>query len=90
MINYLILVTGRVQGVGFRYMTWRLADELGLVGQVENLADGRVKITVPGPAKTVKHFLKEVAAGPSPAAVVTKVQVKEQALEKRDSFVIAN
>ena len=32
MINYLILVTGRVQGVGFRYMTWRLADELGLVG----------------------------------------------------------
>lgn len=31
MLNYLILVSGRVQGVGFRYFTWQLAKDAGLI-----------------------------------------------------------
>ncbi len=41
---------GRVQGVGFRYTARGLAERLGLVGYVENLADGRVRLVAEGPA----------------------------------------
>ena len=40
MLNYHIVVTGRVQGVGFRWSTHELALQHGLVGQVKNEWDG--------------------------------------------------
>jgi acylphosphatase len=66
MLNYHIVVTGRVQGVGFRWSTHELALQHGLVGQVKNEWDGSVTIDVQGPAKAVKMFVKEVQAGPNP------------------------
>lgn len=48
MINYHLLVAGRVQGVGFRWATLEIANELGLVGWVKNRADGQVEIVVQG------------------------------------------
>lgn len=44
MLNYHIVVTGRVQGVGFRWSTHELALQYGLVGQVKNEWDGSVTI----------------------------------------------
>ena len=41
MINYHLLVAGRVQGVGFRWATLEIANELGLVGWVKNRAKSR-------------------------------------------------
>ncbi|MGB2079483.1 MAG: acylphosphatase, partial [Vibrio sp.] len=38
------LVSGRVQGVGFRYFTGHEAQRLGLTGYAKNLADGRVEV----------------------------------------------
>ncbi|HJA72995.1 MAG TPA: acylphosphatase [Candidatus Limosilactobacillus faecipullorum] len=90
MLNYLILVSGRVQGVGFRYFTWQLAKEAGVTGTVRNLDDGRVEIVAQGPAKILRQFLLAVKAGPSPYAKVTKVQVKEQNLADFTSFEITN
>ena len=43
-----ILVSGRVQGVGFRYRTYYLAQNLGLTGWVHNLEDGRVEMELQG------------------------------------------
>ena len=43
-----ILVSGRVQGVGFRYRTYYLAQNLGLTGWVQNLEDGRVEMELQG------------------------------------------
>lgn len=76
MINYQITVSGRVQGVGFRWSTQQLATELGLVGFVQNLMNGDVLIEVQGPKDIVQQFVRKVRAGVTPYARVTNVQIK--------------
>ena len=46
MVNKRYLVTGRVQGVGFRYFVYREAQALGVGGWVRNLDDGRVEVLI--------------------------------------------
>ena len=48
MVQAHIFFSGRVQGVGFRYTTQRLAQSHQLMGWVKNLADGRVEAIVEG------------------------------------------
>lgn len=55
---------GRVQGVGFRYTTETVALELGIVGWVRNLPDGRVEAICEGPQTTLKLFLERMKSGP--------------------------
>lgn len=59
-----LLLSGRVQGVGFRHFTRKQAEELGLTGTVANLPDGRVEIEVAGEPETVAEFLGRVRRGP--------------------------
>jgi acylphosphatase len=47
-VGLVVLVRGRVQGVGFRWWTRARALELGLVGWAANLDDGRVEVRVKG------------------------------------------
>ncbi len=63
------LVTGRVQGVGFRYFVERAALVEGLHGWVRNLADGRVEITAEGEATALERFEWQVRQGPPRARV---------------------
>ena len=42
------LISGKVQGVGFRYLTAQKAEKIALKGWVENLPDGRVRIVAQG------------------------------------------
>ncbi|HEU4667733.1 MAG TPA: acylphosphatase [Arthrobacter sp.] len=49
-------VFGVVQGVGFRYWTMGKAEELGLTGEVENLADGSVAVVAEGPQWKVNEL----------------------------------
>ena len=81
MLNYHIVVTGRVQGVGFRWGTQVIGFQNGLGGQVKNEWDGSVTIDVQGPAKAVKMFVKEVQAGPNPYAKVAGMQIEPRAIE---------
>ena len=60
MICRLIHYAGRVQGVGFRACTARLAGDHDVAGTVQNLPDGRVRLAVQGPAGEVRAFLAEV------------------------------
>jgi acylphosphatase len=57
---------GRVQGVGFRYTTLRLAGNYRVMGFVRNLADGRVELIVEGAAGEVDEFLADVEAALGP------------------------
>ena len=65
-----VLVSGLVQGVGYRQGCRHAARALGLVGWVRNLDDGRVEIYAQGGDAGVDRFLDWVWAGPAPAAVV--------------------
>ncbi len=58
------LVSGRVQAVGFRYFTRRLAAEEGVKGWVRNLADGRVEAQAGGPPELLERFRQGLVRGP--------------------------
>ena len=51
------LVSGQVQGVGFRWYCTEEAQRLGLVGRVSNLPDGDVKVLAQGPADAVSQLV---------------------------------
>ena len=64
-----IKVFGRVQGVGFRYYTEKLATSLGITGYVKNLPDGSVYIVAEGDSFNLDLFIERVKRGPSLAHV---------------------
>lgn len=67
------VVTGRVQGVGFRFMARAEATRLGLVGQVRNRADGAVEGQAAGSVEGLQAFRAWLRRGP-PAARVDDLQ----------------
>ena len=58
-----IFFKGTVQGVGFRFLTERVAQRFGLVGFVRNLADGDVEVAAEGGRKTLDEFLEAIQSG---------------------------
>jgi len=62
-------VIGRVQGVGFRYFTERVAEEIGLAGYVMNRSDGSVEVMAEGERSTLEQLLEQLKQGPSGARV---------------------
>ncbi len=70
-------VSGRVQGVLFRSFVKEHAEELGLVGFVRNLYDGRVEVVAEGEKEKLEELIELLHVGP-PHAVVEKVEVEWQ------------
>lgn len=62
-------VTGRVQGVSFRYHTQREAGRLGLTGWVRNHEDGSVRVEAQGPEEAVDELVRWLRHGPPHARV---------------------
>jgi acylphosphatase len=71
-----IIVTGRVQGVGFRYFTVRCANDLGLCGWVRNLPDGSVETAIQGPGEKIEEMIGLLKQGPG-AANVSCLEIEE-------------
>ena len=59
------LLSGRVQGVGFRYFTQRTATQLGVVGWVRNCPDGTVEAVAQGSEEALQAFREHLQQGPS-------------------------
>ena len=70
-------VSGRVQGVGFRWFARQAARELGVVGRVKNLPDGSVEALAAGDLATLASFRERLREGPRGAWVL---DVQEQEL----------
>ncbi|MBL1215116.1 MAG: acylphosphatase [Ignavibacteriae bacterium] len=64
-----ILVSGLVQGVGFRYFVMREAHKLNLAGYVKNLYTGEVLSVVEGEKFAVEDFFQKLKVGPMHAHV---------------------
>ena len=71
-------VSGRVQGVGFRWFVRRVCSELGLKGTVRNLPDGRVEVEAAGSGTALDALRERLRQGP-PGARVTRLDEQELA-----------
>ena len=67
-------VSGRVQGVGFRWWTRARALELGLVGSATNLADGRVEVVAEGPQEALDALVEALRGDGPPGRVDAVVE----------------
>jgi acylphosphatase len=78
------LISGRVQGVGFRWFAESAAAREGVHGWVRNLPDGRVEAHGEGDAEALERFERALRHGP-PAARVETVEVDSVVPTGRDT-----
>ncbi len=88
MIQYEITVSGRVQGVGFRYFALHRAQELGITGWAKNMVDGNVQIIAQGDEPTLKTFADFLRLGPT-LSRVDKISIyKSEIITVFDTFSV--
>jgi acylphosphatase len=75
-----LLVSGRVQGVGFRFFAVHRASKYGVTGWVRNRADGRVEVEAEGELSRLRMFLEDIRMGPS-SGYVSNVAEEWQEIE---------
>jgi acylphosphatase len=78
------VISGRVQGVGFRVFTEAAAAREGVLGWVRNTPDGRVEVSAEGDADAVERFERRIRHGP-PGARVERVDVDERTPTGRET-----
>ncbi|MFD2209115.1 acylphosphatase [Virgibacillus halophilus] len=74
-----VRISGRVQGVGFRFTAKLAALEYGLTGWVKNKMDGTVEMEVTGEKESVEAYLDSVQAG-----LNASIQVEHMEIEKKE------
>ncbi len=91
MVNVIeILVSGIVQGIGYRPFVYNLAKELDLKGNVQNLGDAGVKIIVQGSKETLSRFVKQLKEKKPKLCIYESFQVNwETTSSLFESFEIA-
>jgi Acylphosphatases len=75
-----ILVSGRVQRVGFRACIRRIAMNVGITGEVMNLPDGRVKITATGEPPLLEKFVSMLYG-------CTRVVIRDMQIQDRETQI---
>jgi len=86
MTRYTVHFSGRVQGVGFRFTTTRVAREFTVAGYVQNLDDGRVRLVVEGERDELDRYVKAVQEAMSRNPKVTAPERSlGEALEEMES-----
>ncbi|HVH27178.1 MAG TPA: acylphosphatase [Vicinamibacterales bacterium] len=70
------VITGRVQGVGFRYFTEAMAAREGILGWVRNTPDGGVEVSAEGDSEALDRFERTLRHGP-PGARVERVDIDD-------------
>ena len=78
------MVSGRVQGVGYRFFVEHWAEQLGIAGYVKNLWDGTVEAYAIGDAESLEQFKLRLAEGPR-SARVAGVSESDEVVDKHHS-----
>ncbi len=79
-VRLVALVSGHVQGVGYRWFVRSAADAAGLAGSAANLDDGRVEVVLEGAARPVREVVAALD-GPTAPGRVDRVDVEEQPVQ---------
>ncbi len=79
-----VVISGTVQGVGFRFFARSLARQFKLSGFVRNIQDGRVEAQAQGAEDDLGEFIKGLRAGPS-RAVVSGIEVEDIPVARQES-----
>ena len=74
--TYEIVLSGRVQGVGFRYFVESIAGKYNIYGYVRNTSNNKVEVVCQGEDENIKLFIDRVKKGPA-FSEVTDVKVEE-------------
>lgn len=82
------IISGEVQGVGFRFFAQRVAASHQVTGYVRNLPDGRVEALAEGGIEGVEGFKHDMAVGPSGAVVEHVEEVNVEPTGEYKSFRI--
>ncbi len=82
------LISGDVQGVGYRYFARRAAAQHQVVGYAKNLRDGRVEVVAEGPREYVESFKDNLATGPRSGSVERVEETEVKATGEYSSFTI--
>lgn len=72
-----LIISGRVQGVAFRYYAQDIAQSLGVKGWIRNCWDGKVEIVVEGEEEEVEKLINWCYRGPG-SAIVEKVNIERE------------
>jgi acylphosphatase len=81
-------ISGRVQGVGFRFFAERWARQLGIRGYVKNRGDGSVEVYAIGDAAALEELKLRLAEGPRSARVTAVEESDEPVRKEYSSFLI--
>ncbi len=88
MIQLRIIVSGKVQGVGYRYFSQMKAVQYGVKGWVKNLADGSVEVIARGENNQLEPFIADLRKG-NPFSKINNLEITEMdQLEHFHSFTI--
>ena len=82
------VVSGHVQGVGYRWFVRELAAASGLAGSARNLPDGRVEVVLEGPDDVVGRVLAELD-GPRAPGTVTRIDSRTGSVQGVRGFTTA-
>jgi acylphosphatase len=82
------LISGEVQGVGYRFFAQRVAARHQVRGYVRNLADGRVEVVAEGALESVEGFRHDLATGPGYATVAHVEELNLEPTGAYKSFLI--
>ena len=86
--RYRFIFSGIVQGVGFRYETWAIAEKLGLTGFVENFPDGMVHAEIQGPENKILYLVDCLQT--VPRIQIEKIKMDEIDIKEDVNFEIIN
>jgi acylphosphatase len=81
-----LFISGRVQGVGFRYFCKELAEQLRLTGYARNKVDGSVEVEAQGDETAIEQFAESVSRGPQNAMVKSVKRDERNIISGESSF----